>query len=366
VQITEEITDGTVSNNITTEPEAAVEPYGVVHWRALGTYVQLVIEGGHRLADGQAIATRLLAEVDRTCSRFREDSDLIRANRNAGTWTPVDPLLVAATAAALEAAAQTGGLVDPTLGRSMVAAGYDRTIDEVRGSDGPAAIPIPAVPNAWRQVELDPDGAIRVPTGVALDLGATGKAFASDLIADAILRNLGAGCVFSLGGDVAIRQSFDQPTDRPVDRLADRLVEELADSLTSRNAEGRGVDGMDDGSPVPWQVTVSETVDEEPAAVVTVTSGGIATSTVMARRWQRGGTLLHHVLDPATGRPVDPIWRTATVAAPTCFAANTASTATLVLGDAAEEWLAGRPVTARLVSRDGEVRYVGEWSEAAL
>jgi thiamine biosynthesis lipoprotein len=45
-------------------------------------------------------------------------------------------------------------------------------------------------------------------------------------------------------------------------------------------------------------------------------------------------------------------------------AANTASTASLVLGASAPAWLAERGLPARLVARDGSVTVVGGWPEA--
>ena len=329
----------------TTAPEEAEAAYGQAQWRALGTYVQLVVAGARHLEAARGVAVRLLDDVDRTCSRFRDDSDLMRANRNAGAWTRVDPLLASAVAAAVRGAEETDGLVDPTLGRSLVAAGYDRDYDAVRVSDSPAAIPLPAVFDAWRHVGVDPDGAVLVPLGTALDLGATGKAFAADLISAAISAATGTGCVLSLGGDVAVGGAPGSGTDGDADDAA----------------------APDDGpAPVRWQVAVAETPEDPPAVMVTLTTGGLATSTVLARRWHRGGQVVHHLLDPATGRPVEPTWRTASVVAPDCLAANIASTACIVMGVAAPSWLAARGLSARLVGADGDVVHVGHWTEEAL
>jgi thiamine biosynthesis lipoprotein len=70
---------------------------------------------------------------------------------------------------------------------------------------------------------------------------------------------------------------------------------------------------------------------------------------------------LHHILDPRTGRPAEPVWRTVTVAAPSCFEANTASTAAIVRGDRALPWLRELGVAARLVDRAGRVTVLGGW-----
>ncbi|HEY2636380.1 MAG TPA: hypothetical protein VGI54_03245, partial [Solirubrobacteraceae bacterium] len=61
--------------------------------------------------------------------------------------------------------------------------------------------------------------------------------------------------------------------------------------------------------------------------------------------------------------PAAPVWRTVSVAAGTCLDANTASTAAVVLGDAAPAWLAGRSLPARLVAADGAVTVVAGWPE---
>ncbi len=299
-------------------------------WRALGTYVQLSVADAARLTDARRHAQVLLAHVDRACSRFRADSDLTRANAAAGRWVQVDPLLVAAVEAALGAAEATDGLVDPTLGRSLVALGYDADLGRVQArADDPAAVPLPAVPQAWCRVGVDPDGALLVPLGCALDLGATGKAFASDLVATRLAAE-GVACIVSLGGDIAVG-----------------VPDELADT------EGAG--------PVDWPVMITERPGDPPQQTVLLDRGGLATSSVVHRRWQRGGEGVHHLLDPRTGRPAEGVWRTVSVSAATAVEANTATTAAIVLGTRAPGWLAARDLASRLVGRDGWVRHVAGW-----
>jgi len=55
------------------------------------------------------------------------------------------------------------------------------------------------------------------------------------------------------------------------------------------------------------------------------------------------------------------LWRTVSVAAPTCVGANIAATAAFVFGAAAPGWLAARGLPARLVRRDGSVETVAGW-----
>ena len=98
-----------------------------------------------------------------------------------------------------------------------------------------------------------------------------------------------------------------------------------------------------------------------PGPVVSLKSGGLATSSVTVRRWRVGGQELHHILDPGTGQPARSCWRTVSVAAASCVDANTASTAGLLLGEAAPAWLAERGLPARLVGISGEVVCTGGW-----
>jgi thiamine biosynthesis lipoprotein len=98
-----------------------------------------------------------------------------------------------------------------------------------------------------------------------------------------------------------------------------------------------------------------------PSAVVAIRTGGLATSSTAARRWRRGGDVLHHILDPRTGLPAAPVWRTVSVSAASCTDANIASTAAIIRGRAAPAWLTGLGLPARLVDEAGRVRTVGGW-----
>jgi thiamine biosynthesis lipoprotein len=99
--------------------------------------------------------------------------------------------------------------------------------------------------------------------------------------------------------------------------------------------------------------------------VVSIVSGGLASSGTCVRRWTTAGGELHHVLDPRTARPAETPWRTVTVAAASCVDANAASTAAIVLGTDAPGWLSARALPARLAGAEGEVVTVAGWPEEA-
>ena len=174
---------------------------GSVSFPALGTTASVVTADVADLLAAVAVVRTEIDAIDRACSRFRCDSDLMRLHATPDRWTRVDPGLFEAVEVALGAARATGGLVDPTVGEAVVRAGYDRDFAEVSQTGPPIeAIPAPG----WRTVGMDAElCAIRLPTGVLLDLGATAKALAADRAAANAAEATGGGVLVSLGGDLA-------------------------------------------------------------------------------------------------------------------------------------------------------------------
>jgi len=181
----------------------------------------------------------------------------------------------------------------------------------------------------WREVRLDGRSLV-LPAGVQLDLGATAKAWAADRSAARIASQAGCGVLVSLGGDIAV--AGPPPADGWRIRVQD-------------------VTGPADETP------------EGPYALIAIRDGGLATSSTTARRWQRGGDVLHHILDPRTGLPAEPVWRTVSVAAASCADANAASTAAVIRGRRAPGWLAQLGLPARLVDTTGAVFTVAGWPD---
>jgi FAD:protein FMN transferase len=294
------------------------------------------------LALARAQVERELDAIDLACSRFRSDSELTRVNSSDGRPVAVSELLIDALELGLEGARLTGGAVDPTIGRALELAGYDRDwrlLRELAGSasaglDGAApagagtdrgALTVRRRPG-WQAVVVDRVHlCVRVPRGVHLDLGATAKGWAADRAALAAAWAGDCGALVGIGGDIATA----------------------------------GVPPLGG-----WRVHVTDDHRSPPSApgqTVAIRSGGLATSSTAVRQWRRGGRTMHHIIDPRTGEPADTPWRTVSVAAASCAEANIAATAALVKGSAAPGWLEGHGLPARLVSHDGEVRHVGEW-----
>jgi thiamine biosynthesis lipoprotein ApbE len=314
-------------------------------WRALGTLVHLVVTEPSCLPAARSLLEADLAAVDLACSRFRADSEICTlqtteptTGQTTGQTTgptkgqaqgqQVSPLLAEAIAVALRAAELTDGDVDPTVGAAMSAIGYDRDFERIDRTGPAAQLTVRTVPG-WREVRLE-GRTLTMPAGVQLDLGATAKAWAADRSAARIARQAGCGVLVSLGGDIAVAGPAPEGGWRI--RVQD-------------------VTGAPDETP------------EGPYALIAIRDGGLATSSTKARRWQRGGDVLHHILDPRTGLPAEPVWRTVSVAAGTCADANAASTAAVIRGRAALGWLARLGLPARLVDATGVVFTVAGWPQ---
>ena len=165
---------------------------------SLGTTAVVAVTDPATLEPARALLAADLDAVDRACSRFRDDSELTWANACAGTRVPVGRVLAGAVRVALDAARSSDGLVDPTLGAQLRAAGYDRTFALVRERDGWRVGPAPARGPGWLDVELDDEQrTLLVPKGVELDLGATAKAWAADRAVRRIASATGSGALVS-------------------------------------------------------------------------------------------------------------------------------------------------------------------------
>ncbi|HEY4454804.1 MAG TPA: FAD:protein FMN transferase [Pseudonocardiaceae bacterium] len=298
-------------------------------FRALGTTAEVMVTEAAALAPAEEIVRGEVRAIDEACSRFREDSDISRLHDQAGTAVRVSPLLAEALLVALRAAQLSDGLVDPTVGRAVAQLGYDRDFAAL-DRDSPVEVTATGAAPGWWRVRLDVEAReVLLPRDVRLDLGATAKALAADRAAAHAAERTGCGVFVGLGGDVAV------------------------------------------AGPAPrggWRIVVGDDharTDPDRDPVIAIMAGGVATSSTTCRNWRRAGRPVHHIVDPRTGDVPDALWRTASVAAASCVDANTASTASIVLGNEAPQWLTERAMPARLVTVDGSVTLVGGWPHDA-
>jgi FAD:protein FMN transferase len=236
----------------------------------------------------------LFDEVEKTLSRFRPDSELSLMNAAKGHPFKASPLLLEVIGAALDAARATGGVFDPTILRSLLVAGYDRSFEQVSMDGHHPRTPLPETKCTWQDVCLDEAAStISMPADCGLDLGGIGKGWT----VDRACRDLRAfsGYVVNAGGDIRV--------------------------------------GGTDGYGKPWTIGVSDPhLEGHDLAVVELCQGAVCTSTTTRRKWQLSGSPGHHLIDPRSGKPAESGVVSATVIADSAAWAEVLAKVALILG----------------------------------
>ena len=279
-------------------------------FHAMGTQVHLVLATP---ATEAALGAITAAEADvrrleRLLTRFDPGSELSRLNEQGRM--AVGPELLDVVELSLAGRERTGGRFDPTVHDALVAAGYDRTFDQVPAASAePPTLP----PRCAGAIRLDRlASTIELGPGVHLDLGGIAKGYAADRAAT-ILAEAGP-CLVDVGGDIAVRGG-------------------------------------------PWPVGV-ETADRK--LTLELSEGALATSGRDRRRWTRGTDELHHIIDPATGRPAAVDLLRVTVAAASAAAAEVLATWLFLAGASEALEQANRDaIPAVLVTRTGRTLLAG-------
>lgn len=310
----------------------ATTPAGMTaasRFRSIGTTCQILATDPAALPPALVIAREQLEDLDRAASRFRADSEVCRLAELARTATviaPVSAVLADYLGAALDMARLTDGLVDPTVGSAVVAAGYDADLDEIRARTAyaPTAAHAVTVPG-WRSVTLDTANLqVRLPAGCLIDVGSTAKAHAADRIAALLAARLPGGFLVNLGGDIAVSGVAPQGG---------------------------------------WRIGV-EAADGSILQVIVSTGQAVTTSSTRLRTWTlQGESTGHHILDPRTGRTAATIWAQVTCVAANALEANAASTAAIILGLDAPDWLQRNGIPARLDGIDGTMVTTPGWPD---
>jgi thiamine biosynthesis lipoprotein len=282
-------------------------------FRAMGSAMEMLIEApdSARARAALGAAQEEIERLEALLSRFRESSELSRLNRSRRMR--VGPDLARVLSAALGLRRRTGGRFDPTLGRAVSGAGYDRTFEALADDPRAAAAPAPG----GGEVRIDPpSGWVELGPRVELDLGAIAKGDAADR-ACAIASEAGP-CLVNAGGDVVV--------------------------------SGPRGDG-------PWPVGVATPRGE---LVLNLERGALATSGTDRRRWRRGGGEHHHAICPTRGASASTDVLRATAIAATGAEADAIATALLVAGASEARRLAERwRVPAVVVDTQGGVSRAG-------
>lgn len=264
-------------------------------FRAMNTDILLAAEGG------QACLSRAFEHIrafvrtsEARFTRFSEQSELARLNRSSGTWFHASDELYQIVNQARDLHVETGGLFDPSILDALERAGYDRSMDEIKAH---GAIQVrrvaPRELASFEQVEFDPrKGAIRLPAKMRIDLGGIAKGWIAERATE-LLAAFSDTCAVNAGGDLY--------------------------------AIGKPEGG--------WEIALEDPRKPEQAlALLRTGPGAVATSSVTRRKWQVGGSVMHHLIDPRRGAPAETDWLSVTVMAPHATVAEVYAKAILIAG----------------------------------
>jgi FAD:protein FMN transferase len=266
-----------------------------------------VVAGGPQAERRIAVTRSRLQRWHRALTRFEPYSELSLLNAAPVSRVPVGELMCRFVVAAVDAARQTGGLVDPTLAPEIEAAGYENDFSgeplELGAALALAPPRRPARPSSrarWSRVSVDVDArTVLRPVGIRLDSGGVAKGLFADLAGEALA---------------------DTPT----------YVVDCCGDLRLGGTEG-----------LERTVEVSDPFGRPPLHEFHLADAGVATSGIGRRSWVGpDGGPAHHLLDPSTGRPAWTGVVQATAIAPTAAEAEYRAKAALLSGPAmALEWL---------------------------
>ena len=258
-----------------------------------------------------------VSALDKMLSATGEGSDIARLNRRGTGGVGAETAEVLAKA--LELCEATGGALDITAYPAVKAWGFTQEEHRV---PSPAELEALAEKIDYAAVKLE-GGAVSLPEGVEMDLGAVAKGWAGDLLAEAVRANGISSALLDLG------QS----------------------TITAVGAKP-------DGS--PWRVGVVDPARPGACfAVVELEDMAMGTSGGYQRYFEQDGEIYWHILDPDTAAPARSGLASVTVASPSAFLCDGLSTALFVMGleDGAQFWR-GHPeldFEVVFVTEDGEI-----------
>lgn len=209
---------------------------------------------------------------------------------------------------AIEAKHLTDGRFDATILGDVIRAGYDRSFDRLGGNPhGSSDLSRGSICVLGPTVTIAP--------GTGFDPGGIGKGLAADMIAQEVIAAGGAGVCVNLGGDVRVE----------------------------------GAAPYNGG----WTIGIEYPGFREPFVTLGLSSGAVATSTRLLRRWTADGETRHHLIDPTTGRSAESRLTLVSVVASTAWQAEVFAKACLI--DGSLDLVEGTGMDGLAVTEDGTV-----------
>ncbi len=222
-----------------------------ISFAAMGTDVDVVVTAETESEAAVAYAKKRIESLENLWSRFIDDSEVSRLNKNLGQIVVVRNETLELAKLALAAMEATDGVFNPFVRTDL--AGYDQSFADIE--DGQTPILVSAEGNLEINTELS---SLQLTEG-QIDFGGIGKGFAADLVAEELQQFSPTQVIVNIGGDLRV--------------------------VTS-----------DTGSSTPIELDLGqETI------AVAMKQGAVATSSTLKRRWTSTTGEVSHLRDPKTG-----------------------------------------------------------------
>lgn len=292
--------------------------------RHLGTPIvlQLIVEGEDFEAESSASQMARLCfdeceRIEKTYSRFLEDTALAELNAQVGEWARVEEEFYRLLEFGEHLRERTSGAFDLSVKGILESWSYDKSYSFEAGESGGLG----AAGRMELRTTLDEGFEVRL--SVPVELGGLGKGYAIDRMVNELsghcgeLRNLRGFCI-NAGGDLFVQGSDE-------------------------NGE-------------PWRILFEHPTDTSLAIGEVRLYGplALAASSPSRRHWKNGEKIRHHLVDPRTGEPAQNMLAVY-IQAPAALLADAYSTALFVLGfEEAKMLVPQLPLEAMLIGAEGQ------------
>ncbi len=235
-------------------------------------------------------ALALCEDYEKVFSRTRPDSELYLLNERGSM--AVSEALLSVLTLALDCCRESGGRYDVTLGG--VSALYDFSGTPRRPDDAELAEAL--AHTGWEKLRIDGAAVTLGDPAAVIDLGSVAKGWIADRMKELLVSRGVEHAIISLGGNILCLGA------RP------------------------------DGTPYRVGIRYPERDSTALAATVAVAEGSVVTSGVYERFFVAEGQTWHHLLDPATGKPLQNGLSAVSIVGPESARCDALSTVCFALG----------------------------------
>lgn len=257
-----------------------------------------------------------IRELEALWSVTDENSDIYAVNHSAGQTVTIDQKTAELVSFALDMAEKTNGVLEPTIYPVLTAWGFTTGENRI-----PTEIELAGLLDkvGYEKVKLN-ENQIQTEPGSMIDMGAVGKGYAGDEAAQ-VLRERGiTAALLDIGGNI--------------------------------QAIGTKPDGSD------WRVGLKDPFSGNVLGIFQISDRAVVTSGNYERFFVGDdGKTYGHIVDPATGRPVENGIASVSVIASDGKLCDALSTALFVMGleQAKEYWRQHKDYEMILIMEDGNI-----------